>query len=174
MELCAQGKICCKSDEHLSQSFTQGRVYCKLHSNCYCRYTSSCMSYRKFHRGISYKIARLHMYPAKTDHAGWSESSLATFRQFGSLATHKWLMRWADAYADPSLRWSGTHAVLKEMLCPGSFWSRHFYKGQKGLMTALYTVELQWLEPRWLVYHGWVEHVLESAGISSKYDIWII
>ena len=35
----------------------------------------------------------------------------------------------------------------------------------------LYTVELQWLEPRWLVYHGWVEHVLESAGISSKYDI---
>ena len=32
------------------------------------------------------------------------------------------------------------------------------------------TVELQWLEPRWLVYHGWVEYVLESAGISSKYD----
>ena len=38
----------------------------------------------------------------------------------------------------------------------------------------MYTVELQWLEPRWLVYHGWVEHVLESAGISSKYDIRII
>ena len=36
------------------------------------------------------------------------------------------------------------------------------------------TVELQWLEPRWLVYHGWVEHILESAGISSKYDIRII
>ena len=38
----------------------------------------------------------------------------------------------------------------------------------------LSTVELQWLEPRWLVYHGWVEHVLESTGISSKYDIRII
>ena len=36
------------------------------------------------------------------------------------------------------------------------------------------TVELQWLEPRWLVYHGWVEHVLESSGISSKYDTPII
>ena len=37
-----------------------------------------------------------------------------------------------------------------------------------------FTVELQWLKPRWLVYHGWVEHVLESAGISSKYDKQII
>ena len=24
------------------------------------------------------------------------------------------------------------------------------------------TVELQWLEHRWLVYHGYFEHVLES------------
>ena len=37
-----------------------------------------------------------------------------------------------------------------------------------------YTAELQWLEHRRLVYHGWVEHVLESAVISSKYDIRII
>ena len=42
------------------------------------------------------------------------------------------------------------------------------------LSSSTYTVELQWLEPRWLVYHGWVEHVLKSAGISSKYDIRII
>ena len=39
---------------------------------------------------------------------------------------------------------------------------------------SYHTVELQWLEPRWLVYHGWVEHVLVAAGISSKYDIRII
>ena len=36
------------------------------------------------------------------------------------------------------------------------------------------TAELQWFEPRRLVYHGSVEHVPESAGISSKYDIRII
>ena len=40
-------------------------------------------------------------------------------------------------------------------------------------INRLYTVELQWLEPRWLVYQG-LEHVIESAGISSKYDIRII
>ena len=28
----------------------------------------------------------------------------------------------------------------------------------------LYTVELQWLEHRWLVYHGFFELVLESLG----------
>ena len=28
------------------------------------------------------------------------------------------------------------------------------------IFTKIITVELQWLEPRWLVYHGWVEHVL--------------
>ena len=28
----------------------------------------------------------------------------------------------------------------------------------------LCTVELQWLEHRWLIYHGCFEHVLESLG----------
>ena len=34
----------------------------------------------------------------------------------------------------------------------------------------LYTVELQWLEHWWLVYHGCFEHVLESLG--KNLQIW--
>ena len=30
--------------------------------------------------------------------------------------------------------------------------------------TKLFTVKLQWLEHRWLVYHGYFELVLESLG----------
>ena len=39
-----------------------------------------------------------------------------------------------------------------------------------------YTVEFQWLEHRWLVYHGYFELVLESQGKKSHscrhYYIW--
>ena len=52
--------------------------------------------------------------------------------------------------------------------------SRKWHETGRRSCSETNTVELQWLEPRWLVYHGWVKHVLESAGVSSKYDIWII
>ena len=32
----------------------------------------------------------------------------------------------------------------------------------------LSTVELQWLKPRWLIHHGWIEHVLESADFTGN------
>ena len=51
---------------------------------------------------------------------------------------------------------------------------KSYQKGRMEEKAAGDTVELQWFEPRWLVYQEWVEHVLESAGISSKYDIRII
>ena len=39
---------------------------------------------------------------------------------------------------------------------------------RKGLFqTVSYTVKLLWLEHRWLIYCGWVEHVFESLGNSS-------
>ena len=45
--------------------------------------------------------------------------------------------------------------------------------------TAVHTVELQWLEHRWLVYHGYFEHVLESLTEQkylscSFYCVWDI
>ena len=48
------------------------------------------------------------------------------------------------------------------------------YQSPSNRMEHLNTVELQWLEPRWLVDHGWLEHVIESTWISSKYDIRVI
>ena len=45
-------------------------------------------------------------------------------------------------------------------------------------LSLLYTVELQWLEHRWLVYHGYFELVFESLGknpIAADISIfWII
>ena len=32
------------------------------------------------------------------------------------------------------------------------------------LLAMPYTVELQWLEHQWLIYHGYFELVLESLG----------
>ena len=66
------------------------------------------------------KTNNVAVRPAKTQislgiRPVWSESSLSTWRQLGSLATH-WMHSedwsdWADAQADLSLRWAHTHFV---------------------------------------------------------------
>ena len=56
---------------------------------------------------------------------------------------------------------------------PGQPLQQYFVEGG-GKPSYVNTVELQWLENRWLIYHGYFELVLESIGNNpiAAYHIW--
>ena len=48
------------------------------------------------------------------------------------------------------------------------YWAWEFYFSlQNCNCPILHAVNLQWLEHRWLIYHGWFELIFESVGNSS-------